>query len=777
MSLLKNPGYPKELFGTLRELPKGRLVMELLSSRRADGQIPAGGDDAIDVLAVVGALRRKKWFILTIATVGGLLGVLVSLQITPEYTAQATVVVAPHEEPLAEDKASQEVLSQDPVGFITQQQIIQSRGHMARVMEDLGLFDDPEFNASLRPREPSVFSFDMLLGMVPQSWLVATGLADVTKPVEAQAPPSPDLIRQRAVDAFQSGLEVANEQGTYVITIDFTSTDPTKAASIATRLAELYVQSQIDAKSADISDTSRWLREQINGLRAEVGAAEAAVERFKAENDLLDIKEVKLSEQELSEVHGELVAARTELAAQQAKLQEVEDLRRRGQLDAVAEVIASPVIIGLRQQETEILRREAELTQDYGERHPAMQQLVREKANLAAKVSQEIARTVRALESGVQVTAARVQALQAELAASKTTSTGDRAIDVQLRDLEREAQATRSLYETLLQRFAEISAEQDFIRPDVRVLSAAKIPEAPSSLGVLPIAAAGFTASLVFGGLLALLRERLDRGLRGARETRAALGLPVLALVPKLGRIKRYKQPHHYLMAKPLSVYCEAIRSVYTALRLGETNGTGPNVVLVTSALPGEGKTTFAVSLAAFAAATGHRTLLVDFDLRHQRVAHEMGLVSVGWLDGSRQEGGLRQMVQRDIDTGVDVLLVAGHPTEPTGFFDRPAKIADLLADVGKPYDIVIIDSAPAIVASETRVAAINADRVIYAVRWGETSEVVARDGLQALQEAGANVVGTVITMVDLRKHAQYGYEDVAHYYGKYGDSSKYYHN
>jgi Mrp family chromosome partitioning ATPase len=309
------------------------------------------------------------------------------------------------------------------------------------------------------------------------------------------------------------------------------------------------------------------------------------------------------------------------------------------------------------------------------------------------------------------------------------------------------------------------------------VLSLAKTPERPSSPGLLVFAGAGFTVSLVFGGLLALLRERLDHGLRGARQARAALGLPVFALVPKLGRIKGYQKPHRYLTAKPMSVYCEAVRSVYTALHLGEKNGSA-NVVLITSALPGEGKTTFAVSLATFAACTGHRTLLVDFDLRHQRVAEELGLPGVGLLDGVRPRArSLGEMIQRDPESGVDVLLIAGTPTEPTSFFDRPEKIAELLADLASDYELVILDSAPAIVASETRVAALHADKVIYAVRWGETSEMVARDGLQALKEAGANVVGAVVTMVDLRKHAQYGYEDVAHYYGKYGDSSKYYHN
>ena len=758
---------------------EGRFVMELLPPPRQGGQTPAD-DDTVDVLAVLGVLRRRKWFILTVGIAGALVGVLFGLQVPAEYAAQATVVVEPREEPLAESGAGAEGYAKDPAAFNTQQQVIQSRGHAARVMEDLGLFDDPEFNASLRVSDDEGFSLsgavEQLFAAIPKSWLVATGLADGVEPEETEAAASPELVRQRAVDAFLNRLEVGSELGTWVLTIDFTSGDPDKAARIASHIADLYIQSQIDAKSENISDTARWLREQIQVLRQEVRTAEAAVERFKAENDLLDVNDVALSEQELSDINRELITARAELAAHRAKLQEVEDLRGRGQLDAVGEVVASPVIMGLRNQETELMRKEAELGQEYGARHPVIQQLVREQANVAAKVQQEIARTVRALQSDAQVARARVGALEDEIAASKTASTGDRATEVALRELEREADAARSLYETLLQNLAQVGAQQDFVRPDVRVLSLAKTPEQPSSPGLTLFAGAGFTVSLVFGGLIALLRERLDHGLRGARQARAALALPVLALVPKLGRIKGYHKPHRYLAAKPMSVYCEAIRSVYTALRLGEEDGRSPTVVLITSALPREGKTTFAVSLAAFAACTGHRTLLVDFDLRHQRVAEELGLPAIGVLDDSRpQARTLRDMVQRDSETGVDVLLITGHPTEPTSFFDRPERIADLLAEVGQDYELVILDSAPAIVASETRVAALHADKVIYAVRWGETPEVIARDGLQALKEAGANVVGTVITMVDLRKHAQYGYEDVAHYYGKYGDSGKYY--
>jgi polysaccharide biosynthesis transport protein len=745
------------------------------------GPMSARDDDAIDVLAVGGVLRRKVWLVLTIAAVGGLIGLLFGLRLIPQYTAQATVVIKPHEDPLAKDEPPAIALSRDPGAFQTQQRTIQSRAHISRVVDDLGLLDDPEFNAELRgPKEEHVSLSGLvrrLLAMVPGSWLVNAGLADDSEPVETEPAPGPELIRQRAVDAFQSKLRIGSEEESYIITIGFTSVDPAKAALIANRTAELYVQGQVDTKSSDIGDTLAWLRNQINALRTEVGAAEAAVERFKAENDLLDVKDVRLGEQELADINGQLVTARANLAGQQAKLALLDDLRRGSQLDTMAEVIGSPVIIALRQQEGDILRREAELAQEYGARHPLLQQLKQQKASLQAKVGQEIARIIRALENEARVTSAQVKTLEGELAASKSASSGDRETDVQLRQLEREAEAARSLYQTLLQRFAELGAQQNFVRPDAQVLTVARTPEYPSSPGPLSLAGAGFTAGVVFGGLAALLRERLDRSLRGARETRAALGLPVLALVPKLGRIPEYRKPHRYLVDKPLSVYCEAVRAVYTSLRLGGQKRQSPHVVLVTSALPGEGKTTFAVSLAVFAACVGHRTLLVDFDLRHQRVAHELDMAGRGeLLEVSGPAPGMTQKVQRDLETGVDVLLIEGDRLEPTSFFDRPGRIANLLAGVSEQYDLVILDSAPAIVASETRVAALHADQVVYAVRWGDTSERVARDGLEALKEAGANVVGVVVTMVDLRKHAQYGYDDVAHYYGTY-DAHKYYHS
>jgi polysaccharide biosynthesis transport protein len=312
-------------------------------------------DDAIDVLAVGGVLRRRVWFILAIAAVGGLIGLLIGLRIVPEYTAQATVVIKPHEDPLAKDEAPPVPLSKDPGAFQTQQQTIRSRAHITRVIEDLGLLDDPEFNAELRGPEEHVSLGGLvrrLLAMVPESWLVNAGVADDS--VATEAAPGPELIQQRAVDAFQKQLQVGNQEESYIITIGFTSVDPAKAALIANRIAELYVQSQVDTKSEDIGDTLTWLRQQIKALRTEVGAAEAAVERFKAENDLLDVKDVRLGEQELAEINGQLVMARANLAGQQAKLALLDDLRNGSQLDTMAEVIGSPVIIALRQQEGDI---------------------------------------------------------------------------------------------------------------------------------------------------------------------------------------------------------------------------------------------------------------------------------------------------------------------------------------------------------------------------------------------------------------------------------------
>lgn len=739
-----------------------------------------GGDESIDLVSVFGILRRRKWLILLITVLGTAAAGMLGMQTTPMYTARASVMMDPRENRVVNVESVLGGLPVNSATIATEIGLLQSRSFAGRVMEDLRLFDDPEFNpvvagvgASPTPTLPAVLQpLEKLLAQLPHEWLIATGLADQPAPVlESEAPA---LARERAIDAFAAGATFVNDGQSYLISISYTSQDRQKAAVIANRIAELYVEDQLKGKLSVTDKASSWLEERIAELRDEVRQSEEAVAKFRAQNNIVVAQGSTLNEQELSDLNRELIAARASLAESQAKLRLVRSLRASGGgLESVSDVTNSPVIVSLRQQETELARQEAELRTLYGERHPRMVQLKDEQARVASRIRAEVDRIMSTLENDVTVASTRVGSIESQLGGLKTQNVKDRAAEVQLAELERLAASNRQLYEQFLQRFKETSEQQEIVEADARIVSTAAPPVTPSTPGPKLFAAAGFTISFVLGSLLALVLERMDRGLRSAREVETALGLATLGLVPRVDRLRRNQRPHQYLREKPLSSYAEAIRGIHTALKLSSP-GDPPKVVLVTSSLPEEGKTTLSVSLASLVARSQKRVLIVDLDLRHPSVHRELGWqVSAGLVEYMAGERTLQEVIHNDLETGLHFLPVKAQTTTPTDLLesDKMRQLVQLCRD---NYDLVILDSAPVASVNDTKVAATLADRVVFVVHWGKTIESAARDSLQSLREAGIEPAGAVLTQIDLRKHAQYGYGDIGQYYTR---SRRYYVN
>ncbi|MCB1968845.1 MAG: Wzz/FepE/Etk N-terminal domain-containing protein [Geminicoccaceae bacterium] len=737
--------------------------------------------ETIDVTDLFGALRRRIWMILAISIIGGVIGGLIGKSIAPTYTAESAVLIEPVDNPAIDVQAMIRGMTADQTTIATQIQLLRSRTYLARVMEDMSLFEDPEFNPALIEETPLLDRFpfnylrrpiDEISAMLPQQWLIDMGLMQGEMPVIDSEVAR--LSRERAISIFADNLRLFNDGTSYVISISFIASTPEKAARIANRIAELYVAEQLEAKILATGRTSTFYQERLHELEDEVRLAEEAVVRYETSIGFDNGDGTTLNQQELSSINAEVINLRGDLAEKQAKLALVRNLRASGgDLGTIGDVAQSGLITSLRQQETELLRREAEYRSLYGPRHPRMLDLQQEKAELDAKIDAEVQRIAATLQNDVQVASTRLASLEAQLADVRSATSVDRASEVRLNELQRKADTSRRAYEDFLERSKTLEENQELVQPDVRIILNAKPPTKPSSPGSKIFAGAAFTLFFIFASIFAIVRERMDSGIRSPREVEKLLGLNTLGMIPHLTRLRRNQKPYQYLMDKPLSAYAEAIRGIYMAVKLSNVDKQ-PKVVLVTSSLPDEGKTTLALSLATFAARSHKRVLLIDLDLRHPSVHQELGWqVSGGLVEYMAGDRPLDEIIHHDLETGLHFLPIKGQTTNPTELLDSQ-RMRQLIDMCREAYDYIVLDSAPVTSVTDTRVAALLADRTIFAVRWGTTVASAAENSVQTLRDVGIEPVGAVITQIDLKRHAQYGYGDMGQYYSK---SQKYYVN
>ena len=336
-----------------------------------------------------------------------------------------------------------------------------------------------------------------------------------------------------------------------------------------------------------------------------------------------------------------------------------------------------------------------------------------------------------------------------------------------LRELEREADAKRNLYNAFLIRLTESREQRQVIEADARVIARAETPTSPSSPGVKLFAAVGFVASGMLGVLLALVRERLDRGIRSKKEIEAQLGIACLGQVPFLKQIARSKQkPHAYLLEKPRSAYAEAIRSVGTYLRMSNVDDP-PRVVQITSSIPNEGKTTFSTSLATSLAKSGQNTVLIDLDFHHPSVAGELGIEPERCLVDYMVGDATLEDILYVSESGLTIVPIRRQSADPSVLINSQ-RMRQLLALLREQYDQVVVDSPPVLLVSDPKATSELVDATILLVRWQETSADKAQNALHELDAVNAKVAGAVLSQVDMQRQEQYGYAGVGSYYKNY---------
>jgi capsular exopolysaccharide synthesis family protein len=578
--------------------------------------------------------------------------------------------------------------------------------------------------------------------------------------------------RNRLIDKFEKHLTVTPLGLSTAIKVTYESPDAYDAAAIDNAIADAYVEDQLNAKFEATQKATRWLADRIQDLSKQSQAAQEAVQQYRAANGLTETQNGgSVVDQQMSAISAQLVAAKSDLAEKQATYSHVSALAREGHAADISEAVSSPLIAQLRNQEADLIRQEADLSSRYGPRNPKMLDLESQKTNLETKINDEVERVVRSVANNVAIAQAQVDSLENSLKQIENQSGTQNQLKVKLAALDSTAASAKSMYEAFLAKLNQTQDQQGIQTPDARIISRAEIPiqtSYPNKLLVLGVAIpVGFLLGLMFAAIL----ERLDSGFRTTYQVENLLGLPVLATIPEVTSNSRGEAINaaDRVIDKPMSSFSESIRGLHLALTLSNVDKQ-PKVIVVTSSVPGEGKTTLAVSLARLGARSGLKTVIVDGDLRRPTVASVLGLKDpkYGVVEAVSGSQSLDHCFVKDPLSDVLALPCVQKPVSPSDLLASQA-MRQLVQNLAKTFDLVIIDSAPVLPVNDTKILCQIVDSVLFVTRWEKTPREGVSNALRSLTDAHAPIAGIALARADMSRfqYYSYGYQDY-HYYNKY---------
>jgi len=724
------------------------------------GSGDSGDSDALDYSVFLRELWRRKWLFIVIAALALSVATTIIAWLPAYHVAHALVVIG---EPSVTEPSNPTVNAAvptpppDPGAVQTAVEILRSPELAANVIRRLNLEENPEFNPTVANREAT--------GVIARAKEAMSGIKSfIAESFGSQGSPVPqadiDAELSQTVNGFLAHLRVSVKDNSRMIDVAFESLDARLAMRVANMIVDQYVEKHLELRAQIAQRTSGWLSDRIGQLQAEVEKAERAVEQFRSENGLYSTPGGSpLLLKQMTDVSAELASARSARAAIEAQLrQNRASLEISGRNSTIGDIVDSPLMKTLRDEEAKIQQQLAEASMTYSARHPTITGLKERLRNIQAAMRREGQRSVASLESDLQIARMKEQELSDRLNGLETDVARMNSADVTLRALERKAEADRRLLDDFVARYKTTSQNTDTssLTPNAHIASYAQLPvrsEQPKKGLLLLVAGIG---SLIGAFLVVHFVEKSDRSLHGLEEAEKDLKIAGLGMLP-ISEAARLSATE---AARYGSAYREALKDIYLNL-FGKRDV--PQVAVITSATPGDGKTTLALSLAAMAAQNGRGVMLLDADFWKKGVSTAMDIRSgMGLAEVLEGKASLTEATISDVVSGADVMS--------SGKFSRGSLLTwsddlrQLLVTLRNRYDLVIIDSPPVLSASESMLLTKHADATVMAVRWGKTPRDAVALTTKKLRDAGALLAGVVLTMVSERQHAQYGYKEATYF-------------
>lgn len=695
----------------------------------------------------IGEKLLRRWQLIAAVFVGiAAIGGTLTFMQTPLYSATALLKIDPAPDQLAPAKQVASV-RYDAATVDSEIEVLKSPWLAARLADELNLENDPQWAGK---------------NAVENAETQAAGAALVKNTRFSEAPNVPDGV----VTAVSDALEIRRRGLSYVVEVTAQSQSAEQAAQMANGLSDIYLRSLAEARYDASEKSNAWLTDRLGELKAEVERKQAAVQAYRAKKNLLTAQGASLVEQQVALLQGSVLQTRAEFAQKNAEYRALENVSANGQTVAT---FNSPndAMRDLRAKEADLGTQIADLSSRYGDAHPDLVKAREEKAALDARISEEMQRTTAKSKVESDALAARLDVQQRGLASLRNGLVTENFDQVRLDALQTDAEAAQSVYESFLQRYHEVARDGATTGVGARLLSPAQPPGSPTSPHIIFNLALVGAAALLLALLIGLIAERL----RGAVETtdeveqragaRALVGIPALRRKDLRNMPKRNRTPTGYMLAKRLSPFAESFRVLQAAIQLADAEKR--KVVAVTSAMPGEGKTTLSLGLARVAAFGGQRSIVIDCDIRMRALNNLLDIDPQGGLqDVLVGNSNWRDVVGTDEASGAHVLPASAMTSKD--FFGTGA-MEKLIRELEAEYDLIVLDCPPVFAVADARVLASMADNVVVVARSGKTPAHALRVAIEQLELSGANVLGVALNRIDIRRARRSFYDGL--YYSK----------
>ncbi|MBR1092297.1 AAA family ATPase [Bradyrhizobium manausense] len=757
-----------------------------------------------DLLLAIKSLVRRQlpYIIFTLLVCVGLASAYV-LTASKKYTSTAALIIDSRKTQLLQQQSS-------PLGVDTpldsatvdsQVEIITSEKVALSVIKDLDLIHNPEFT------EPG------LIGRI-----IGPVFALLSAPESA----SSQSITRNVLENLLKNLNVKRRGLSYVIDVSYKSRDPDLSARIANGIAEAYFVDALEAKYQASRRAATWLQDRLKELRAQASSADRAVVDYKAKNNIVDTGGRLLNEQQLAETNSALTIARAQTAEAQARYDRLTEILKSDDGDTghffndiatVADSLRNDVITRLRQQYLDLSAREADWSKRYGAQHLAVVNLRNQMREIRRSILDELRRIGETYKSDLEIAKARESSVQASLKATIDQSNDTSQAQIILRDLESNAQSARALSDNFLQLYMLSVQQQSFPMTDARLITDASPALKPSDPKTLLIIAGAIVGGAFLGFGAGWLRDALDQVIRTGQQVEALIGVSCVAVVPSVKSargpdrasapiVSRVRsalalsqanapgssgQRHEenavldqqtgvirLVEEEPFSRFTESIRSIKVAADVHFMDEQ-TRVLGVISALPNEGKTTIAASLAKVVALSGARVVLVDADLRNPSLTRTMASTAkVGLLEVVLEGNPLDAVLLEDPATGLAFLpMVSTSRVAQSSEILSSSGMSKLMAALRERYEWVIVDLPPLSPIIDARTTVKLIDGYLLVIEWGRTHREAIGHALKDAPMLEGKILGAVLNKADIGQLNRYdsfrGNYYQARYYDRYG--------